>query len=229
MTLQNKSLMPPELFDVIQTLKLDIFRTMNCVKIGRIQSYDSATATATIQILFKRVLPSGVVTSYPLLIDCPVFTLQGGGAAIQMPIAAGDQCIILFADRNIDAWFKNGDEAAPIDARSHDISDGIALVGINALTSSLTPAPSDTFVFTYAGASLNFEGGNVSLKSDGGAEIDLEAEIITIKNDTTTLLTVINGLISLIETIQVVGPISLTPASIAALEAYKTQVAVLLG
>lgn len=212
MTLQNKTIMDPGLTDTLLALKLDIFRNMNCVKIGSIQSFDVAKKTAKIQILFKRVLPNGSVASYPVLVDCPVFTLQGGGGAIQMPITAGDNCLVLFSDRNIDAWFKNGSESAPLNSRAHDISDGIALVGVNALGSSLQ----------------NYQTSKLRIFF-GGTEIDLAGEILTLKNSTTSLLVLLNGLITVIEGIQAVGPLALTPASIAALEAYKLQLATLLA
>lgn len=208
----SKTIMDPGLTDTLTTLKQDIFRSMNCVKIGTIQSFDMAKKTATIKILFKRVLPNGTVASYPVLVDCPVFTLQGGGGAIQMPIASGDQCIVLFSDRNIDAWFKTGSESAPLNGRTHDLSDGMALVGINSLTSSLE----------------NYVSGKMRLFF-GGAEINLAGGKITIKNETTTLLTILNGLIDVITTLQVNGPLPMTPESITALDTYKTQLAVLLG
>ena len=68
----------------------------------------------------------------------------------------------------------------------------------------------------------------------GGAEIDLAGEIVTIKNQTTTLLTLMNNFISLLETLQVLDPVGptnlpVTPAFIALLEAYKAQFATLLG
>lgn len=228
-TLANKTQMDPSVTDTLLSLKTDIFRNMNCVKIGQIVSFDATKKSAKIQLLFKRVLPNNTITSYPLLVDCPVFTLQGDGGAILMPITAGDQCIVLFSDRNIDAWYKNGAEAAPLNARSHDIADGIALVGLNSLTSSLENYESGKLKIFYGDAQIVLNGGNVSIVNATGAEIDLTAAIITIKNGTTTLLTVLNGLITLLESLQVVGPISLTPASIASLEAYKLQLAVLLG
>jgi len=205
--------MDPGLTDAFSNFKLDVFRSINCVKIGKIQSFDGTKKTATIRLLFKRVLPDGRIASYPILVDCPIFTLQGGGGAIQMPIVAGDQCIVLFADRNIDAWFKTGSESAPLNSRSHDLSDGIAVVGINSLTSSLESYVSGKARFFYQ-----------------GAEIDLAGGIITIKNTMTTLLTLINGLIDVIAAVSTVpggGP--LNAASITALNAYKIQLATLLS
>lgn len=206
----DKTLQDPELLDSFLNLKDDISLNMNCVKIGQIQSFNPATKTAEIEILFKRVMPDGNIKPYPLLIDCPVFTLQGGGAAVQMPIAAGDQCIVLFSDRNIDAWYQNGSASAPFDARAHDISDGMALVGINALTSTL-PA--------YSATELRLINGVGKLGMTGGK--------LTITNGVVTLLTVLDGLIDVIKALQVGGAPIDAPGQ-AALDAYKTTLAGLL-
>lgn len=208
----NKTLQSPALTDAVFSMRDEIFRSLNCVRIGRIQSFDATKKTAEVQILTKRVLPNGNIVSYPPLVDCPVFTLQGGGAAIEMPIAQGDQCIVLFSDRNIDAWYQNGSEAAPYNSRCHDISDGIVLIGINALTSTLED-------YSATELKILFGGALVALNN---------ADLITIRNQTTSLLTVINGLIDVLTAIQVTGPLPLTPAAIAALNAYKLTVATLL-
>jgi hypothetical protein len=168
---ESKTLLEPKLYDMLASLKQDIFRSMNCVKIGQIQTFDPSKKTAQVQILFKRVVPNAdtadgsQIIDYPVLVDCPVFTLQGGGAALQMPIAAGDQCILLFADRNIDAWFKSGQAAAPFNARCHDMSDGIAIVGLNSLVSNLATYPADTLRLSYAGAKLELSGGLVGISN----------------------------------------------------------------
>ncbi len=175
------------------------------------------------------MLPNGDIQSYKPLVDCPVFTLQGGGGAIQFPISAGDQCLVLFSDRRIDEWYQNGSESAPGDPRLHDLSDGIALVGINALNSTLAPTPTDRVILSYGGSQFELTATGWNFVGTGSAEIDLSGAIVTIKNNVTTLLTLMNQLITVIEAIQVTGPLPLTPASIAALEAQKLQLATLLG
>ena len=122
--------MPPSLSDFADALRAEIFSAMNCVKVGKITKVNSSTRTAEIQIQFKQVIGDKIV-SMPLLVDCPIFTLQGGGCAVYLPVQAGDPCLVLFSDRNIDIWYSTGTEAAPANQRSHDLSDGIALVGIN--------------------------------------------------------------------------------------------------
>ena len=62
-----------------------------------------------------------------------------------------------------------------------------------------------------------------------GAEIDLSANIVTIKNATTTLMTLVNALITAIEGIQVTGNLPLTAPSVTALETVRTQLEGLLA
>ena len=203
----------PGLGSVVRGLKSDIFKSLNCVKIGEIVSFDVSKKTATIQILFKRVLPDNSIQSHPLLVDCPVVTIQGGGGAIEFPITAGDQCLVFFADRNIDAWFKAGGEAAPFDGRAHDLSDGIALVGVNALNGTLSDYVASAARFFFDGAEIQLKGGKV-----------------VVKNGTTDLYTLINSFFTQLEAIQVNLTTGLLQASsITALETVKTQILALVS
>lgn len=212
--LNENTILDPHLLDAFQQLKLDIFRTMHCVKIGRIQLFDPTKKTAQVQILLKRVLNNGSIADYPVLVDCPVVTIQGGGGAIEFPIQAGDNCLLFFSDRNIDAWFTNGDAAAPFDARAHDLSDGFALVGVNALSSDLDDYEANIAKIFYDGAKISLSGG-----------------LLSISNQATSLLTLLDGLIDVIAaiTINTAGTPPLTAVSIAALQAYKIQLATLLS
>jgi hypothetical protein len=174
---QLKTLMTPELPDLMRALRNEIFANLNCVRPGEIQSFDATKKTAEIKMLFKRVIKDRVL-SYPVLVDCPIFTLQGGGGAVYMPIAKGDQCLVLFADRNIDAWYSTGSEAAPNNSRCHDLSDGIAFVGINSLTSSLEAYPSNETRITYSGARLGIKSGKVNLQNASTSLKDILDDII---------------------------------------------------
>lgn len=214
----SKSLLDPQTFDMLQSLKQDIFRSLNAVKIGQIRVFDPSKKTAQVQILFKRVVPSQTgndgqtIQDYPVLVDCPVFTLQGDGGAIQMPIVPGDQCVLLFSDRNIDGWFQNGSAVAPFDARCHDLSDGICLVGLNSLASDLSDYPADTLRISYDDAAIDISGG-----------------ILKLYNNTTTLLTLMNGFIDVIAAATLdLDHSTLSAATITALEDYKLQFAELL-
>jgi hypothetical protein len=214
MTLQTSGVMPPDETSMLKDFKIEMFQSLNCVKIGQVESFDPDAKTAVVQILGQRVLADGVTTvSYPPIPDCPVFTLQGGGAFIQMPIAAGDQCLVLFSDRNIDAWFSSGSAQPPDDPRLHSFSDGICLVGLNALTSSMPDYLTDRINITFGTAKLQIKNDNT----------------FVIKNGVTDLLTVLNNLVSTLEsaTIDTVHGV-FSSTTITALGVVATELATLL-
>lgn len=206
-----KSANSTNLRDVLSAFQFDLMSSLNCVKVGRIESFDAQKKTATVQLLVKRILPDGTASLPKPLLDCPVFTLQGNGGGFQAPVSSGDHCLVLFADRNLDAWFETGAANTPYDGRMHDLSDGIALVGINPLTSTLA----------------NYEASTVKMFL-GSAQIACKGGKIRIKNGTTDLLTVMNAFVDLLATLQVEGPLPLTSASVTSLNAFKTTLAGLL-
>lgn len=198
----------PSLYDVLKKLQTSMLINLHCVKIGQIQTYNATTFSASIQIMWKRVMADGTTAPYPILVNCPVVTMQGGGASLQFPIAAGDQCLVMFADRNIDSWFQNGGAQAPFDGRLHDISDAVAIVGLN-YSASTAIAPISS---TEARLIL----------SDGTTKIGLKSGKITIQNATQNLGTVLNSFMSTVASATTVAQIA------AAASTAQTALAALL-
>ena len=165
MTLNNNISAPDEV-TILLNLKQNIFRSLNVCKPGKIISFDSATKTAQVQIQDKFIMDDGSsIKSYPPLVDCPVFTLQGGGANLTMPVKAGDPCLILFSDRNLDNWFSTGSEAAPATFRCHDLSDGIAFVGISSLQDSTVEYYTNEVRLSYLSAFFGLKGGKTAIQN----------------------------------------------------------------
>ncbi|MCX5794963.1 MAG: Gp138 family membrane-puncturing spike protein [Elusimicrobia bacterium] len=172
----------PGLCEVLDSLADEVRYGLRVMMPGVVQSYDPDKRTAKVQPCFKRVGPDGETSSYPLLVDVPVFTLQGGGAAVSFPISKDDECVVIFADRNLEAWAKNGGQAAPADARCHHLSDGIALVGLN----SQANAPHLALAADEAGLSddkavVVVKGGKVRVAND-------QADLLTLLSDLVTQL-----------------------------------------
>lgn len=115
--------------------------SMNCIKIGEIVSFDKSDQTATVKVLHRMDenynLNLKETVEYPVLGKVPVMVLQGGGSKITFPINAGDQCLLLFCDYMIDNWWISGDVSASDFPRRHDLSDAIAIVGLNALPKAI--------------------------------------------------------------------------------------------
>jgi phage baseplate assembly protein gpV len=100
---------------------------------GIVESYDPQAMTVVVQPAIKGVVsrPDGTsrAVALPLLVDVPVVFPAGGGFALTFPVAAGDDCLVVFAARCIDAWWQSGGVQAALEPRMHNLSDGFALVG----------------------------------------------------------------------------------------------------
>ena len=103
----------------LQALKRDIFESLHCALPGTVVSFDSETQMAVIQPTIK----TSSDVEFPLLRDVPVFM------PVSFEIQEGDACLVIFADRDIDAWFETGEAEVPPSSRMHSLSDGFAFVG----------------------------------------------------------------------------------------------------
>ncbi len=98
---------------------------------GIIASFDPDTQTASVQPAIKRIFTEKGPVNLPVCVDVPVAFPGGGDFFLTFPVKAGDECILLFSERAIDNWHASGGTQTPAEYRMHDLSDGIAIVGLN--------------------------------------------------------------------------------------------------
>lgn len=168
---QQKPLNQPELRDLLDLFKNEIMKGINCVQIGIIQSFDSQTQSATIQLALKKVINISLdgireVSDYPVLLQCPIMILSGGSSALTFPIAQGDTCIVLFNDREIDNWYVNGGIQTPSTPRLHDKSDALAIVGIRNTQNAISNYFNGTRLSHDANTHIDFTAGKIDLYGD---------------------------------------------------------------
>lgn len=100
---------------------------------GIIQSFDSITQTCTIQpTIREKVINSEYSSSWqdlPLLLDVPICIPKAGNFALTLPVKKGDECLVIFSDMCIDAWFSLGGIQNQIEKRRHDLSDCFCILG----------------------------------------------------------------------------------------------------
>lgn len=100
---------------------------------GIIQSFDAQQQTATVSLaIMEKLAIRGVESEVeiPLLVDVPVVMPRAGGYVLAFTPRSGDECLVIFADRCIDSWWQSGGVQSQADCRRHDLSDGIAIVGL---------------------------------------------------------------------------------------------------
>lgn len=195
----------PNLANVIAAKIQQALLSTNCHEIGIVQSFNEANQSATVQIVLFRNVPTPnpkflpasseaeiiyIPTPYPLLTNVPVACWGGGGCSLTFPIAAGDECLVCFNDRCFDSWWANGTTATPPNVpRYHDLSDGIALVGVRSIPNALTG-------YSTTDAVLQ--------NQTQGSQIALGAHI-RIANTSSSILTILNNIISALNIINTAG------------------------
>ncbi|WP_321950976.1 Gp138 family membrane-puncturing spike protein [Burkholderia cenocepacia] len=137
---------------------------------GIIEWYDPGSQTVSIQAGLKvpvRASNGTVMTvELPQLVDCPVQFPSGGNSTLTFPVARGDECLVVFASRCIDAWWQSGGVQELADTRMHNLSDGFALLGFRSKPRVLT----------------NVSATSAQLRSDDGATyIDLNPTLQKVK------------------------------------------------
>lgn len=103
--------------------------------VGVITAINGERASA--QPVLRSLLMSGEEVLLPLVVDAPLYFPRGGGITMTFPVAVGDTCIILFAERALDYWLQYGGFQTP-EFRLHDISDGMIMVGVRPNPTQLT-------------------------------------------------------------------------------------------
>ncbi|HBR6314764.1 Gp138 family membrane-puncturing spike protein [Klebsiella pneumoniae] len=153
---------------------------------GIIQSFDPDAVTAVVQPAIKGAEKdeSGaeVSVNLPLLVDVPVVFPRGGGCTLTFPVKAGDECLVIFADRCIDFWWQSGGIQEPVDERMHDLSDAFCIVGpqsqakkiggISTTAAQLRTDDGSAFIEVAAGHDVTVKtSGKLTASADGGTEI----------------------------------------------------------
>lgn len=173
---------------------------------GIVQSFDAAKRTCVVQPTLQANVqaPDGSKSwvTLPLLLDCPVVFPGGGGFVLTFPLAEGDECLVVFASRCIDAWWQSGGIQVQAELRMHDLSDGFVIPGPRSAP-AVEPGISTSAVqlrSTDGSAFIEIDpGGNVAITAPGdvtataGGSISATAgSVVTIEAPTINLIGDVN-------------------------------------
>lgn len=115
-------------------LKDDTKNNLRVACPGIVQSFNAEEQTVTVQPAIRELITqqdySKQWVQLPLLQDVPIFMPRAGNYVLTMPPQVGDECLVIFSDMCIDAWWSYGGLQNQIETRRHDLSDAIAILGI---------------------------------------------------------------------------------------------------
>lgn len=101
---------------------------------GIVQSVNLTAMTCVVQLAIQGRYQgqdgSNQYINIAPLQDCPICFPSAGGFTITLPIKAGDEVLVIFASRCIDAWWQSGGYLnQALEIRMHDLSDGFVIPG----------------------------------------------------------------------------------------------------
>lgn len=147
--------------DLCDLIKRELFLEMNCHAVAKVKAFNSLQQTIEAEILYgqqylQRDPRSGkystVLIKYPIVVDVPVVVMGGGGATLTFPIQAGDECLLMFNDRDIDNWYSGTPGGAVATDRCHSMSDGFALIGVRSKLTAIPGYDTARAALTYRNA-----------------------------------------------------------------------------
>jgi len=174
----------------------DIFFRLRVSIPAIVTAYDATRQTITAQpLIMEKIIDRDTAKvqtlKLPLCPDVPVVFPQAGDFVLTMPVTIGDECLLIFSDLNIDSWWENGGVHPWADRRRHDLSDAIAIFGLNNRTRVIPDIATDkaelrsrtgttkigvgaTAISIVSDETLDIEstGGAVNITSDGETNID---------------------------------------------------------
>lgn len=201
--------------DLLDLHKKEILLSFNCHALATVQEFDPITQTVTASLNYPKTFQERqsdgtykqVLVEYPLVTNAPVVIIQGGLAALTFPIQAGDSCVILFNDRDMDNWITAG-QVSPLNSnRLHAFADGIALVGLN------------SFVDTFE----DYDTERAVLKNDQ-AMVGVGPIKVKVANDLTSLGSALDQLMTTLSTL-LTAMSAATPANVVATIAVPSAAA----
>lgn len=165
---------------------------------GIVQSVDLTAMTCKVQISIQGTveMSDGTTKSvdYPPLINVPIVFPSAGGFIITLPLAQGDEVLVVFASRCIDSWWQSGGyNNRPMEARMHDLSDGFAIPGPRS-------QPNVVGGISSTGAQIRNDAGTTYVEIAGDGKIKLvspsEVDITAPLTKVTGALTVTGALLA---------------------------------
>lgn len=171
---------------------------------GRVEKFYAGNQTADVTPLIRdTVFQEGDEISEPLGVipTVPVQFAGGGGYAQTWPVAAGDLCWLVIADRSIDRWFNRGGVQDPVLLHTHAVTDAIAILGVRDERSALAEFDANRAVWGNKGPRIAADGQAIHLgvghSEDGTQDLirgsqflsDLQTLLTTIQTNNTSAAT----------------------------------------
>ena len=162
-----------EFTEEIETTARSVVNDIHTALPGEIVSYNAGTGTATVKPIGNFVTSDGKSLKYPTITEAPVCFpfCQNAGVGMAYPVKAGDSCIIIISEVELDSWRSGGGSSGSL---RFDLTSAMVLPGLleGGCDASKKAAAENAVIITA---------GDVTVKvSDGGCKIDTGSTVMDI-------------------------------------------------
>ena len=175
------------LSDIFRNSVQSILNSVHTCLPAVVLDFDPKTNKAKVQVTLNKAYFSGVV-EMPIMENVPVMFPKN----IYFPLEKGDYVLLLFAERSIELWLNHGGIVTPDDPRKFNLSDAIALTGLQPFNDDFSNRNVNNFQISYKNSSIN-------IKPNGDIIIET-ANKVAIGNQTAELLKIVSDLLGFLST-----------------------------
>lgn len=209
--------------DIFRNSVQSVLNGVNTSLPGIVVDYDASTNKATIQPALNKAYLSGPMPM-PILENVPIMFPGSSSFNITFPIKTGDYVLLIFCQRSLDLWLSVGGQVTPNDPRKFDISDAIAIPGLQPFTGDFSGTSSTDFEIKFGGSKISISPvGEIQIKTDS---------TVAIGSTSTEVLDIISQLMGLLQGATVMGTSfggPLNPAFTAQVALIQAQIDALKG
>lgn len=134
---QRLSVRTAPINQALHQFECDLRVAIPCIVVANLNGlpFDPDLQTVSVQPAIQEVILKDALrtpTTLPILDDVPFIIPRAGGFSLTLPIAIGDECLVVFQDMAIDNWWQSGGVQPQPDGKlyRHDIGDAIAIFGV---------------------------------------------------------------------------------------------------
>ena len=138
---------------------------MLCIKVGIVQNFYPESLTVDVIPVNKKTTGynsdgSAIVKDWAMLRAKVCYCNKH----ITQPINKGDECLLLFSDRELETWFINGNTNGVRYNRMHDETDCIAIMGIRSLP-QMIQILTDCLHLFYGNSDIQIAENNININT----------------------------------------------------------------
>lgn len=156
------------LFQFSDSIEDVVKKTLNCCRVAIVDEFYPDDMVVKVHLVNKLLIGLNADGSQETIDYAPIYAkvhfIGWGETGITYPIQQGSEGILLFADREIESWYVNGDVNNLSYGRTHDITDAIFICGVYSMP-NLINYVADCLRFFYKGSEVQLKDGSIDIST----------------------------------------------------------------